>query len=210
MFRLFSTDSCSATTAVSDAKEIPPHEASDDNRSIVAEGARCLGLIAARAMAAEESGEMHPSRSAALCAKVVSILTPLLLEDDHAAAFPSRFPLPLLASNASRSLLRLCSSPKCPPALLPGSGRRIEGFAQLNPVPEAHESQPQGLPVLGSPTFVKGQPREEVRLGLARLRWLERAGLLRGDAQKAVLQQCSNVKAWQSYLDSAGALADLQ
>ena len=63
-----------------DTREIPPHEVSDDSRSIVAESARCLGLIAARAMAAEEVGEMHPSRSAALCAKVVSILTPLLLE----------------------------------------------------------------------------------------------------------------------------------
>ena len=193
-----------------DAKEIPAHEASDDNRSVVAEGARCLGLIAARAIAAEEAGEMHPSRSAALCAKVVSILTPLLLEEDHAAAFPSRFPLPLLANNASRSLLQLCSSPKCPPTLLPG-GRPTDGFAQLNPVVEMHEQQQEGdLPVLGSPTYVRGQPREEVRLALARLRWLEKRGLLRGEAQMAVLRQCARIQAWSSYLNDTGALAEMR
>lgn len=195
--------------SVADTNEIPPHEASDDNRSVVAEGARCLGLVAARAMAAEEAGEMHPSRSAALCAKVVSILTPLLLEEDHAAAFPSRFPLPLLAGNASRSLLQLCSSPKCPPTLLPGA-RPIDGFAQLNPV-EAHEQQQEGeLPVLGSPAYVKGQPREEVRLALARLRWLEKRGLLRGEAQMAVLRQCAKIQAWSSYMNDTGALSELR
>jgi hypothetical protein len=162
-------------------------------------------------MAAEEVGEMHPSRSAALCAKVVSILTPLLLEEDHAAAFPSRFPLPLLASNASRSLLRLCSSPKCSPTLLPGA-RHIEGFAQLHPTIETQSEQQQegGLPILGSPVHVKGQPREEVRLGLARLQWLEERGLLRGEAQAAVLRQCAKVQAWSSFMEDRGALVELR
>ncbi len=191
--------------AIADTKEIPPHEASDDNRSIVAEGARSLGLIAARAMAAEETGEMHASRSAALCVKVVSLLTPLLLEEDHAAAFPSRFPLALLANNASRSLLWLCSSPNCPPAILSGTTRPIEGFAQLQPVVETHQGQREAS-VLGSPVSVKGQPREEVRLAMARLRWLDRQGLLRGNAQAAVMQQCAKVKAFANYLDDPGLL----
>ena len=148
---------------------------------------------------------MHASRSAALCVKVVSVLTPLLLEEDHAAMFPSRFPLGLLANNASRSLLWLCSSPHCPPALLSGTARPIEGFAQLKPDVEAQEGQREAS-VLGSPVSVKGQPQEEVRLGMARLRWLDRQGLLRGKAQAAVMQQCAKVKAFSNYLDDPGLL----
>jgi hypothetical protein len=170
---------------------------------------------------------MHPARAAALCGRVVSVLSPLLLEEDHAAVFPSRFPLPVVHSNASRSLLRLCSSPKCPPALLPGViGRRIEGFAQLGPAaisaapaaPAAPDSA--AVPVLGAPVSVAGQPREEVRLGLARLVWLEQRGLLRGEAQVAVLRHCRKIQAWASWMEAdsggsgagatTGALSELQ
>ena len=37
-----------------------PHAEADDARSVLAEGARSLGLLAARAIAMEESGDMEP------------------------------------------------------------------------------------------------------------------------------------------------------
>ena len=54
-------------------------------------------------------------RAAALCASCLRQLIPLLLEEDQGCLFPSRFPLPILASNAARALLGLCSSEICPP-----------------------------------------------------------------------------------------------
>jgi len=40
--------------------EVMPHAEADDARSVLAEGARSLGLLAARAIAMEESGDMEP------------------------------------------------------------------------------------------------------------------------------------------------------
>ena len=43
--------------------EVMPHAEADDARSVLAEGARSLGLLAARAIAMEESGDMEPKWS---------------------------------------------------------------------------------------------------------------------------------------------------
>lgn len=198
-------------------KDVQVHRESEELRSVVAEGARCLGLLGAKAIAAEEAGDMKPSWAAALCERVVRALTPLLLEPDHAAVFPSRFPLALVANNASRALLWLCSSPKCPPVIIPGAtvvgsentgvaapSRMIQGFAHLAPAPPTEGDG--GL--RGAPWETVGAPLEEVRLGLARLCWLEARGMLRGEAQAAVLRQCGKVTAWASLLD-ASALSEL-
>ena len=149
-------------------------------------------------------------RAAALCASCLRQLIPLLLEEDQGCLFPSRFPLPVLANNAARALLGLCSSEICPPTLLPGAtvvgsgAKGIQGearthphFAQLAPA----EEEAGAGPLLGSAR--EGQPRELVRLGLARLCWLRDRGALRGEAQAAVLAQCGKVAVWAGYLDAA-------
>jgi hypothetical protein len=49
----------------------------------------------------------------------IELLTPLVAEEDLGAMLPSRHPVDIVPSNAAQSMLTLCSTPDCPPALLP-------------------------------------------------------------------------------------------
>ena len=122
---------------------------------------------------------------------------------------PSRHMLGFVAQNAAVALLSLCSSASCPPAILPAS-RPVElpDFAQL----AAESRRPRGSPaVLGGAIEGTGRfyrapgelaARDTLRLGLARLAWLEEVGALRGPAQAEVLRCCREVPSWAPLLDA--------
>jgi hypothetical protein len=178
---------------------IPEDHPCNDARALLAEVAQASGLVGARAMSLEMSGELSGIESAAICRNAVKVLRELVVRGDPGAILPSRFPLDLLERNAVEGLMQLCSSPKCPAAILP-PGRPTDLRDCYATVTE--REQPTGhAKQLGAQVSVPSGAINNpyLRLALSRLGWLARTDQLRGPrGQGAVLEECGKDTAWKA------------
>lgn len=178
---------------------IPEDHPCNDARGLLAEVAQASGLIGSRAMRLEASGELSSLDSATICQAAVVVLREIIMQGDPGAVLPSRFPLNLLEHNAVEGLMQLCSSPVCPPAIVP-AGRPTDLWDCFATVPERkHRTEtPKQLGAqVAVPTGATENPY--LRLALGRLGWLAATGKLQGPhGQAAVVNECSKDDAWKA------------
>ena len=68
---------------------------------------------------AKAAGQVSATESAQICRSAVLLIRELLVRPDEGSMLPSRFPLNMLENNAVEAMMQICSSPVCPPAILP-------------------------------------------------------------------------------------------
>ena len=181
---------------------IPEHHLCNDARALLAEAAQASGLIGSRAMRLEASGELSGIESAAICQSAAQLLREVIIRGDPGAVLPSRFPLDLLERNAVEGLMQLCSSPACPPAILP-AGRPTDLRDCYATVPETVQPAARAQK-LGAQVSVPRGPTANpyLRLALGRLGWLAATGQLRGPrGQGAVVDEYGKDAAWKAMFD---------
>jgi|EP01047_Picozoa_sp_COSAG01_P053691 hypothetical protein len=192
---------------------VPQHHRCSDARSLLAESAQASGLLASRAMTAEAAGHLSATESAQICRSAVLLIRELLVRPDEGSMLPSRFPLNMLENNAVEAMMQMCSSPVCPPAILPPD-RPMDlppNFTSIkanHPYAAAAEGPPRApREQLGRQVVVGPTRNPRLRLAFARLAWLGKKEALRGPTgQAAVLDECKRDPHWRPLLDAGELL----
>jgi hypothetical protein len=180
---------------------------------LLAESAQASGLLASRAMTAEAAGHLSATESAQICRSAVLLIRELLVRPDEGSMLPSRFPLNMLENNAVEAMMQMCSSPVCPPAILPPD-RPMDlppNFTSIkanHPYAAAAEGPPRApREQLGRQVVVGPTRNPRLRLAFARLAWLGKKEALRGPTgQAAVLDECKRDPHWRPLLDAGELL----